>query len=334
LADCTEYRSVPGTPNDVRARTLSPRGSVSSETSVLAPSPGDSDGEPSTSNCGRLPPPEQPHNVPQNCSQPPQPYPGPVTFTGPNAPPPQQNSENGGPVPGHPNTQQIPPSQGQGPGQPSFLHFHQIGQPLNLPPPPPRYPFPPLPRSVPVFGQLHGQMGQVTGLVHQGFFNLSPRIGPGLGARQLPPGYLTAYPPPMYPQMQPRMHPHMPPHVYPQMPPQMQTQGPTPMNWGAPPGPPPPYPGPDLGPGEPTPGTNQTGPSTTQRRTSRASGTFADLRPRSLQDTNEGPKDDGTVSDVRPVPRPEATGRVPTRANPTRKARPTRLCESDQFVGS
>ena len=42
-------------------------------------------------------------------------------------------------------------------------------------------------------------------------------------------------------------------------------QGPVPMNWGPPPGPPPPYLGLGLAPGEPMPGRNQAGPSMVQR---------------------------------------------------------------------
>ena len=310
---------MPGAPNDVRARTVSLRGSVSSEASGPAPSAGGGGGEPSASNHGRLPPPEQPHNVPPNRSQP---RPGPVTFAGPDAPPLQQDSGNGGPIPGHPDTRQIPPSQGQGqsqgPGQPPFLYFHQNGQPMN----------PPHPIPVPVFGRLYGQMGQAVGPVRRGSFTVSARMDVGPGVRQLPPGYLMTYPPPGYPQMQhpqmpPQMNPQIPPHAHPQMPPQMQTQGPMPMNWGAPPGPPPPYSGPSQGSGEPAPGTNQAGSSTNQRGASRTSGTFA-----VLQDSNEGPEDDCTELDGS-VPRREATGRAPTRANPARKARPTRLCESD-----
>ena len=61
------------------------------------------------------------------------------------------------------------------------------------------------------------------------------------------------------PQMHPRVHCPQP------MPPQMKMQGLVPMNWGPPPGPPPPYLGLGLAPGEPMPGRNQAGPSMVQR---------------------------------------------------------------------
>ena len=299
----------------------------------VVPPAGDGAGGQPTSNPNHLLPSERPLNAPPNHLQPPPSHSDPITFAHPNGPPLQQGLEHGRPMPGFPNTQKIPPSQGQGrdSGQPPL---DQNGQSLG---PPPRCPVHPLGHSVPIFGQLQDPRGQVVGLVHRGSFTVSGYTSAGPSVRQLPPGY-PHMPPQMYPEMQPHVHPQMPPqvnpqipaHVHPQMPPQTQTQDPVPTNWGAPPGPPPPYFGPGLAPGEPMPGMNRAGPSTTQRRASRTSGTVAVLQQRSLRSySNEGQEDDGIGLDVRPVPRREATGRAPTRANPARKARPTQFSESD-----
>ena len=303
LANSSGLRPAPGPPNDVRARTISQGGSVSYETSGLT---WDENGEQPTPNYGSLPTPEQLHNVSRNYLRPSPPHPGPVTFASPNPPPLLRNSVDGGPGSGHPDTQ-ILPSQGQGrvPGQPPCHHLGQNGQPVNHFPPP-RYLFPPLPHSIPVFGQLHDPVGQTVGLVHQGSYSLSTNVNMGPGPRQLPPGWhhTTMYRPLMYPQIRP----------------QVQMQGPVPMNWN---GPPPPYPEPGLAPGRPTPRTNQAGPPTNLRRTS---GT----QPQNPRlDPGCRPGDDGTGLSVRPAPRRESTGRGPTRTNPPRKARPTKLCESD-----
>jgi len=311
-ADCAECRSVPCPPNDVRGRTIAQRVSVSSR---LVP-PAEGGGGYSTSNSDRLPPSEQPLDV--------QPH-------YPRQPPPHSD-----PVSGYPSYQQTPPCKGHGPGQPPLHPFDMNGQSLN-PPPPPQYIVPHLGHSVPVFGRLQDPMGQVIGLVHRGSFTVPGCTGAGPSVRQLPPGYPHVPPqmypqmqPPVHPQMPPQMNPQMPPQVYPQMPPQMQMRGPMPMNWDGPPGPPPPYPGQVFAPGEATVGTNRAGPSTTGRRTSRTSGTRAPSQPRgSGLDLNEGQGGDDGGLDVPPISRREATGRASTRANPSRRARPTQLRESD-----
>jgi len=272
-----------------------------------------------TPNSGRLPPVEQPHDVPPNH--------------------PRQPPSRPDPAPAHPIPQRIPTSQGQCPEKPPLHPLNMNGQPLchPHPPPPPQLLVPRLGHSVPVFGQLQNPMGQVIGLVHRGSFTVPGRAGAGPSVRQLPPGY-PHMPPQMYPQMQPRVHqqipPHMnpqiPPHAYPQIQPQMQMRGPIPMHWGGPPGPPPPYSGPGITSGEPTFGVNQSGPPTTERRTSGSSGTRATSQPGGTElDPSGGQEDDDAELDALPISRREAAGRVPTRANPARRARPTQLRESD-----
>ena len=287
----------------------------------------------SISNSSRLPSP-----APPNHPRLPPPHSNPVTFARPDTLPLHQNLESGRPIPGLPDPQQIPPSQGHGQDlrQPPFYHSNQNGQPLG-PPPPPQSPVNSLGYSVPVFGQLQDPTGQVIGLVHRGSFTVAGYTDAGRTVRQPSPGHPhmspQVYPqtqPQVHPQAPPQMNPQIPPLVHPQMPPQTQTQGQMLMNWSTPPGPPPPYLGPGLAPGEPIPGINQSGPSTTRRGASRTSGSFVALQPRSSRlYPNQDQEGDGIGLDVQPASRREATGRAPTRANPARKARPTQLRESD-----
>ena len=225
---------------------------------------GETGGEPSTSNCGRLHPPEQPPNLlPNNC-----------------------------PVPGQP-----------------------VTQPRIHPLAPPNRPFPVLPPNIPVFGPLHNRAGHVVGLVHQGSFSVSDRAGPGATVNRLPPPMFPQMRPQVYPQMPPQVIPQMQPQVHPQIPPQSITSGPMQMNWGALPGPPPPY---------QVPGSNQPSPSTVLRGDSRT-GTSPVPRPRSSRaNPNDGSEDD-SGSDVLPVPERERTSSGTARANPPRKARPKDL---------
>jgi hypothetical protein len=246
---------------------------------------------------------------------------------------PHKTLANHRPVSGYPTTQQTPPPRSlvQGPGQPTYYHFDPSGRPF-MHPLPPQYPFPPFPHPVPVFSQVHGPTGHVVGLVRRGSFSLPGRTDAGPGLPHVPPGWAQpqTYQPSGYPRMQPQVHPQMQPQRIPQVPPQFHHQippHPMPMNWGAPPGPPPPYQGPLLTSGGPTPGTYQTDPST-GRRDPRTSGTFAIPQSQTLRmDPNDRTEHDGSGLNVPPVPARGKVGNGPTRANPPRKARPKDLSE-------
>lgn len=316
MTDHSESRSLPGPSNAVQ---IPPRDSVSFGILGQALPAEEAGRGPTTSSPSRIHTPEQPYGAPPNHQ--PSAQPGPVTSTGPNTLSPQQNGE---PIMRrHSDTQQIPPSQNQIRG-PTFRHLGQNGQPVISPPLPSQRQFPPFPHSVPVFGPLHDRTGQVVGLVHQGSFSVSERSSAGPGIGQMPPRRAQAgmYPHPVYPQTQPRAPSQIVPQMLPQVPPRMQ--GPMPMNWGAQPGPPPPYPEPTLASREPRPG--QAGPSMIQRRVSETS---AMSRPQMRVDQDDEAGDDGSGSDVWPFSARGRAGSGPTRMNPPRKARPKDLSESD-----
>ena len=286
---------------------------------------------PSISIYSRLPPLEQPRNVPPNHSQSSLPLHGPATLAGPNALLLQQNQNHGGPVPERPDRQQFPPFQGQGRllGQPPLHRRDQSGrQPMNPPPPQLPFPFPPPSYSVLVFGQAHDRMGRTAGLAHRNSVTLSAGRDMGPGARQLLPGwpYPVVLQSSMYLSTRPQVYSQTSFQIDSQMSLRMQMRGPVPTNLGAPSGPPPPYPGPSRAPGEPMPATNQASPSIDRRQIPRTSRTSATPEQRSLRsDPNDGPENDGTGLDIGG----EAAASTRTRTNPPRKARPTKPYEQD-----